>query len=81
MSLRGFGDTGLPPRFTLPRLIISVVSCGSSRYSFERMVCASTRGRLDFKERRDALFLAAIGFPHAKYMASITHGHVPNDNH
>ncbi len=81
MSFRGLGDTGLPPRFTVPRLSISAVSCGSSRYSFGRIVCASTLDRSDFKERRDALFLAAIGFPHAKYVASVAPGCVPNDYH
>jgi hypothetical protein len=81
MSFRGLGDTGRPPRFNFPRLSISVLSCGKSRYSFGRMECASTRDRSDFKERRDALFLAVIGFPHAEYVASVAPGRVPNDNH
>jgi len=44
-------------------------------------VCASTRGRSDFKERRDAFFLAFIGFPHAKDVSGVASGHVPDNHH
>jgi hypothetical protein len=33
------------------------------------MTCASTRARSEPEERRDARFLAVIGFPHAKDVA------------
>ncbi len=45
------------------------------------MTCESTRDISDFKERRDALLFAFIGFPHAKYMTPRVARSVPNDDH
>jgi hypothetical protein len=81
INLRGFGDTGLPPLLILARVNISSVSSGNSSYSCAFMTCESTRAKSDFKERRDALLFAFIGFPHAKYMASCIARCVPDDYH
>lgn len=81
MSLRGLDDMGLPPRFTLPRFNASLVSCGNSRYSFARILCASTRAILDFKVRGDALFLAVIGLPHAKNVSGCVSRGVSDYHH
>ena len=62
ISLRGFGENGRPPLFILERASISSVNSGSSSYSSACTVCASTRTRSDFKERRDAGLFAFICF-------------------
>jgi hypothetical protein len=69
MSFLGFADRGRPPLLTLPRASMSSVSSGSSSYSCRRIICASTRRRSEPKERRDARFLAVIGFPHTEDVA------------
>lgn len=81
ISLRGFCATGRPPFLMVARASISGVSSGSSAYSRGLMTFVSTRVRSDFKERRDARFFAAIGFPHAKDVAAIASGRVTNNNH
>lgn len=80
MSFRGFAERGRPPLFTLPRASMSSVSSGSSSYSCRRMTCASTRARSEPEERRDARFLAVIGFPHAKDVAIRATRRVANHN-
>jgi len=69
MSFRGLDETGRPPFLTTARSSMSSVSCGSSAYSLAFTTCASTRDRLDLKERRDTRFFTDIGFPHAKYVS------------
>lgn len=80
MSFRGFEERGRPPLFTLPRASMSSVSSGSSSYSRRRITCASTRARSEPEERRDARFLAVIGFPHAKDVAIRATRRVANHN-
>lgn len=78
INFLGLADTGRPPFFTTARESISAVSSGRSPYSAAFVACASTRRRSDFKERRDALFFTAIGFPHAEYVSVLAAGRVPN---
>jgi hypothetical protein len=44
------------------------------------MTCASTRARSEPEERRDARFLAVIGFPHAKDVTIRATRRVANHN-
>jgi hypothetical protein len=60
---------------------MSLVRRGSSSYSPAFILCASTRARSDFKERRDAGFFAAIGFPHAENVAIRATRRVSDDDH
>ena len=63
------------------RFNMAGVSSGSSSYSFGSIRCASTRARSDFKERRDTVLFAFIGFPHAKNVAiSAARGVTDNDD-
>jgi len=62
---------------------MSSVNSGSSSYSCRWITCASTRARSEPEERRDARFLAVIGFPHAKDVAiratrRVTHHNDPS---
>ena len=60
MSFLGLGECGRPPFLIVARASMSSVSSGSSTYSFALMTCESTRGKSEFKERREA-FLVKIG--------------------
>src|SRR5687768_12389073 len=79
--LRGFADVGRPPRFTVARANISSVSSGSSSYSPFLILCASTRARSDFKERRDAVLLSFIRFPHTEDVTVRATRRVADDHH
>jgi hypothetical protein len=81
MSRRGFAETGRPPFLTVARASISGIASGSSTYSRAFVTCASTRLRSDFKERRDAPFFAAIGFPHAEYVMIFATRCISDDHH
>ena len=81
INFRGFVESGLPPLLTFARASMSLVRRGNSSYSFAFILCASTRSRLDFKERRDAGFFAAIGFPHAENVAIRATRRVTDDDH
>jgi len=82
ISFLGLFETGRPPFLTVARASILAESSGSSSYSRALTTWESTRLRSDFKERRDAPFFTAIGFPHTKYVSStpsrrVSHNHQP----
>lgn len=81
INFRGFAESGLPPLLTFARASMSLVRRGSSSYSLAFILCASTRSRSDFKERRDAGFFAAIGFPHAENVAIRATRRIADDDH
>src|SRR6478609_9709142 len=81
INLRGFAESGRPPLLTFARASMSLVRRGSSSYSLAFILCASTRARSDFKERRDAGFFATIGFPHAENVAIRATRRVADDHH